>query len=121
MVKKMKKIIAKNNGGFTLIEIIVSIVIIGLMSLTFFGLFGFGMKTVIVSGQNSASDFNAQTILEDGVFDRGSDSPEQLEVTDGAIRLYQSGTLVDTIPGEVIKVSYPYNGVTKTAVTFVSD
>jgi len=115
VIKKLK------NRGFTLIEIIVSIAITGLVSLTFFTLFSFGMKMVILSGHNSIADFETQSILENRI--SGDTTPNaQLEVTSEAISLYQSGTLVDTVPGKVLRVEYPYNqSTTKTAVTFITD
>jgi len=122
-VYQMKKVNRKknNNRGFTLIEIIVTIAITGLLSLTFFTLFGFGMKMVIISGHNSISNFETQAIFENRI--SGDLTPNtQLVDTPGGISLYQSGTLVDTVPGKVLQVSYPYNQTTtKTAVTFIPD
>lgn len=109
----------KNNGGFTLVEIIVSLAIIGILAVAFFSMFGFGMKTIIISGHNSISNFNTQSILENRI-SGDLDSPEQLTEISADIKLYQGGTLKATIPGKTIQVSYPYNNnTTKTAVTFI--
>ncbi len=120
MEKRNRKIL-KWNKGFTLIEIIVSLAITGLISLTFFTLFGFGMKMVILSGHNSIAGFETQSILENRI-SGDTTVNAQLEVTTGAITLKQAGVEVDTVHGNVLRVDYPYNhSTTKTAVTFIPD
>jgi prepilin-type N-terminal cleavage/methylation domain-containing protein len=106
--------------GFTLVEIIVSLAIIGIISVAFLSMFAFGTNNIIMSGKNSSSNFNAQAILESNISDATITSSE-ITRTPVSIKLYKSRVLYTTIDGNNIQVIYPYSSSTKTLTTFISN
>jgi prepilin-type N-terminal cleavage/methylation domain-containing protein len=106
--------------GFTLVEVIASLAIIGIISIAFLSMFGFGIKNIIMSGKNSSSNFNAQAILESNISDASTTSAA-ITRTSTSIKLYKSNVLYTTIDGNNIQVTYPYSNSTKTLTTFISD
>lgn len=114
-------IIMKNKKkGFTLVEIIVSLAIIGIISVSFLSMFGFGFKIIAMSGKNSRSDFNAQSLIESNISD-DSNTSAALTRTDGSITLYKSNVQYAIINGSNIQVTYPYGSSNKTVTTFISN
>src|SRR6056297_2214504 len=60
----MKKII-KNNKGVTLLEIIISLAILGIIFTVMINAFSFGTINIIHSGQKSEELMNLQSIVDD--------------------------------------------------------
>ena len=116
-MKTLKK--NQNKSGFTLVEVIVSVAIIGIMSMAFFTMFGFALQNIIKAGDNSQSDFNAQAILESNISNVGITSAAISSGT-GSITLNQTG-LSYTVNGRVIQVEYPYGNSSYTMTTFVPE
>jgi len=106
--------------GFTLVEIIISLAIIGIISVTFLSMFGFGINNIIMSGKNSSSNFDAQAILESNISDASTTSAA-ITRTPTSIKLYKANVLYTTIDGKNIQVVYPYSNSTKTLTTFISN
>ncbi len=68
MNDKMKnKINNKNKNGFTLIEVIISIAILGIISISLLTLFTTGFKFITNSGRRSADDSDIQTEVENAL------------------------------------------------------
>ena len=118
MISNIKKVHKKD--GLTLIELIISLAIIGIISVAFLSLFGFGINTITMSGKKSSSDFNAQSIMESSISDDSITPPELTRTTGSSIKLYKSGVEY-TINGDKLQVSYPYGSSTKTFTTFISN
>ncbi|MGI6142069.1 MAG: type IV pilus modification PilV family protein [Caldicoprobacterales bacterium] len=58
-----------NKEGFTLIEIIISLAILGLITVSLLGLFSFGFKAIFDSGKNSQAQYVGQQALENVLAD----------------------------------------------------
>lgn len=54
----------KNNKGFTLIEIIVSIAIIGIIAIPIFGIFGTGLKNIVNAGNRTENVYIEQELID---------------------------------------------------------
>jgi prepilin-type N-terminal cleavage/methylation domain-containing protein len=108
----MKKI---NNKGFTLIEIIVSLALISLVLVFFFGMFLQGTTGIISASNKNKSTYNAMDRMENVV----AGSYATSEAVSLTIQL-PSGTI--TQPGQKItKTSSDYNGKTSEVTTFIPD
>jgi len=58
--------------GLTLIELIVSIALIGMLSVVFFSMFLFGYKSIKSAGNKSGAAFKAQANIEEVINDKPS-------------------------------------------------
>jgi prepilin-type N-terminal cleavage/methylation domain-containing protein len=85
------KLKAKN--GFTLIEVIVSIAIIGIITITFLSIFTTGYKTIMNSGHRSADDFSTQTKVENAL--------NSAPATNSGLTITLPGPTTITADGEV--------------------
>jgi len=110
---------ANKKGGFTLVEILVSVTIIGIMCMAFFTMFGFALQSIIKAGHNSQSDFNAQALLESNISNSTATSAS-ISYANGSITLNQAGNSYTSV-GRVIQVTYPYGNSSYTMATFVSE
>ena len=119
-MKSIIKFVDINKKGLTIVEILVSITIIGILAITFMAMFGIGMKNIIIAGDNSQSDFIAQSVAENQL-SGSAGAPENVSRTPIAIVLKKAGATISTISGTKISVDYPYNGTTKTAILFDSN
>ena len=54
----------RKKKGLTLIEVIVSIAILGIISVAFLSIFGMGFKTVMTAKNTSVAGFNVQKLAE---------------------------------------------------------
>ena len=71
---------SSNKKGFTLIEIILAIAIIGIMAVAFIPVFTSGFKGVIYAGETKTGMFDSQNILEQEVADSVNTGTETLTV-----------------------------------------
>lgn len=108
-----------NKKGLTLVEILVSITIIGMLALTFMAMFGVGIKNILIAGDNSKSDFLTQSLIERQV--SGAFSQSNISRTNKTIYLKKNNVLSSTVTGTAIFIDYPYNNTTKTAITFIAE
>lgn len=60
----MKKDYIKKNSGFTLIEVILSIAIIGIIAVAFIPVFTGGFKSIVYAGKVKTKMFNSQKVIE---------------------------------------------------------
>ncbi|MTI65413.1 MAG: prepilin-type N-terminal cleavage/methylation domain-containing protein [Firmicutes bacterium] len=69
-----------NNKGITLIEIIVSIAIIGIISLTFLSIFSDGFINIISSGKKSKAVAKSRLVINDMLSDKKKFNLDENEV-----------------------------------------
>ena len=62
----------KVKKGMTLVEIIISIAIIGILGITFFSMFTSGFKGVVRAGNKSTASYDAQAKIEETLNDKPS-------------------------------------------------
>ncbi|MTI70166.1 MAG: prepilin-type N-terminal cleavage/methylation domain-containing protein [Firmicutes bacterium] len=67
----------ENNKGITLIEIIVSIAIIGIISLTFLSIFSDGFINIIASGKKSKAVAKTRLVMNDMLSDKNKFSLDE--------------------------------------------
>lgn len=77
----MRRGIFSNKKGFTLVEIILSIAIIGIMAVSFIPVFTAGFKGVIFAGEKKTEMFDTQNVMEQEVADSANSGTETLTVT----------------------------------------
>jgi prepilin-type N-terminal cleavage/methylation domain-containing protein len=117
----MCKNINSNNRqmGFTLIEVILSIAILGIISIAFLTMFTSGIVGISNSGKKSVSHYTAQSQIESNINDStnlsGSVVTSNVEFT---MTFSGSGF---PISGRKIDVPYNYGSIPKTLTTFTTD
>ena len=117
-MRDIRKVNKKN--GLTLVELIVSLAILGIISVAFLSMFGFGINSILTSGKKSSSNFSAQAIMESSISDDSMTSPALTRTPGISIKLYKS-SVEYTVNGDKLQVSYPYGSSTKTFTTFISN
>ena len=93
----------KNKDGFTLIEIIVSLAIIGILSVSFFTIFTSGFTYIAKAGNRSVAGFSTQNVVEQTLINIPLQSTSYMTITlpdTSTIRVY----------GNTISKTTNYNG-----------
>ena len=72
---------ANKKDGFTLIEIIVSLAIIGTLSISFLPLFTMALSTIFSSGRKSNAQFNNQIQIEQVIANNSISNTDNLSVS----------------------------------------
>jgi prepilin-type N-terminal cleavage/methylation domain-containing protein len=57
----------KNKQGLTLVEIIISIAILGIIAVAFLGMFTVGFKGIMSAGRNSQAGYIGQKVMENKI------------------------------------------------------
>lgn len=94
---------AKNDHGFTLVEIIISIALIGIIAVSFITMFTSGFSAIFTMGRKTKSmNYDAQTYME---------------------RIYEgeSADTINAIDGVSVLVENDYNGTGLKLVTITVD
>lgn len=113
-----------NNGpkkGFTLIEVILSIAILAIISLSFLTMFTNGTIGIAGAGKKSVSHYNAQNKIESNISDSSILSDSAVTNTPSVrINLNFSGKPYSAI-GRKVDVLYIYGSKSKKLTTFTTD
>ncbi|MBU3153368.1 prepilin-type N-terminal cleavage/methylation domain-containing protein [Clostridium estertheticum] len=110
----------KNEKGFTLIEIIISIAILGIISIAFLSVFTSGIVGISNSGKKSIAHYTAQDQIESNINDP-KDSPSNVVTSTKSISLTFPGNTTIVINGRQIDVTYIYGSISKKLTTFTTN
>lgn len=114
---KCKKYI-KNKKGFTLIEVILSIAILGIISVAFLSIFTNGLIGIANSGKKSISHYSAQNQIESNIND-SADLPSNVITSTENITLKFPGS-TNIVSGRQVDVTYNYGSKSKILTTFTT-
>ncbi len=115
-------IFTNKKNGFTLIEVIISIMLIGVISIMFFAMFGSGMNGIIRSGKNSKNVFEAQAQMENNISNPHNITPNVSRTNGQSITLKNSASgKTYSVSGDIIVITYPYGNDSRMLTTFLSN
>ncbi len=60
----------KKRNGLTLIEVVVSIAIIGIISISVLNIFNTGLKNILIAGKRTDDTLNAKSIIDGIIYDQ---------------------------------------------------
>jgi prepilin-type N-terminal cleavage/methylation domain-containing protein len=102
----IKSIITKKKG-FTLIEIIVSLALIGLMAIIFIPIFNFGYSGILSAGKHSKAGYLGQQAIENYLAGNAVTVPNTVTNTtpNVSVSINFQGTII-TVTGVIKSVSY---------------
>jgi len=118
---KMKKDIKKiffGNKGVTLIELILSIGILGIILVSFLGIFSSGFRFVVFAGDKSESTFMSQENI-DSIISGETVDGSNITTTTMSIDL-PDGSTID-IDGKIVTINESKNNQNSVITTFISD
>lgn len=102
-----------NKKGFTLLELIISMAIIGLLTVSFLEMFTFGFKGVFSAGQNSKAQYLGQQVIENKLAGVVLPDPAYItsnEVVDSIVtlnfKLSGEADVIIEVEGKIEKVKY---------------
>ena len=110
----------KKKKGFTLIEVILSIAILGIISIAFMTMFTSGIVGISNSGKKSISHYVAQNQIESNISDSGI-LPSNVVTTTKSITLTFPGKADIVISGRQVDVTYTYGSRSKILTTFTTN
>jgi prepilin-type N-terminal cleavage/methylation domain-containing protein len=110
----------KNKKGFTLIEVILSIALLGILSIAFMTMFTSGIVGISNSGKKSISHYTAQNQIESNINDLGNISSNVLTSTKSITLTFPGNTGI-VISGRQIDVTYKYGSRFKILTTFTTN
>ncbi|MBK5240152.1 type II secretion system protein [Clostridium sp.] len=115
------KSVIKNQEGFTLIEVVLSIAILAIISTSFLKMFTSSIVGISNSGKKSDSHFTAQNQIETNINDSTILTGSVVN-TATVIKLTFSGDPTNEIliPGRQIDVPYNYGSTSKELTTFTT-
>ena len=105
----------ENKEGFTLIEVILSIAILGIISITFLSMFTSGMVGISNSGKKSVDNYDAQSKIENEI----SVSRNLLVDVEQPPFIMKFSGIEYKVSGRQIDVPYTYGSITKKLTTFI--
>ena len=108
----------KHEEGFTLIELIISIALIGILAVVFLPIFGNAIKWISNSGRDSRSHYTAASNIENNMNDPSATEGGTVTSPDNIQLAFPSGTYIAA--GRKIQVTYPYAGNTREFTTFTT-
>lgn len=120
MINFIKNI--KIKKGFTLIELIVSIALLAIISISFLAMFLNGITGIINAGKKSTNHYNAQDEIEKNIDNStetagGAVSSNSCSITGMCF----NGTYYPPVTGRKIDVTYVYGNSTKKITTFTTN
>jgi prepilin-type N-terminal cleavage/methylation domain-containing protein len=102
-------VIMRNNKGFTLIEVIISIAIVGIISIPILGIFGTGIKNIVRAGERTEDVFVEQKIINEKMqdYDEGEETIISVRFPDG-LEIDVEGKIITSLEdGELLKTFVP--------------
>ena len=125
----MKRII-KNNKGVTLLEIIISLAILGIIFTVLINAFSFGTINIIHSGQKSEELMNLQSIVDEVNSSNFNDKSELVDYLKNTKNFYEENSfsnITNIDPNAMVKffvsneeTKYESKGHTVTLVKFIN-
>jgi len=117
----MIKGINNNNTqkGFTLIEVILSIALLGIISVAFLTMFTSGIVGITNSGKKSISHYTAQSQIESEINESGNISNVVTSTTEISLT-FPEKSLTYVIEGRQLDVPYTYGNLSKNLTTFTT-
>jgi type IV pilus assembly protein PilA len=105
--------------GLTLVEVIISIAILGIMSIAFLSMFSSGLIGIFKAGHKSTSHYTAQNEMESNISD-STNTTGNVKSINTTIDLVFPGNNF-TISGRKVDVNYNYGNQTKTLTSFTTN
>lgn len=114
--------VKRKNNGFTLIELIVSIGILGIIVVAFSGMFLSGFNTIAKSGNRSSGDYEAQKVMESKISNptAGVDGNVATTVDNTELNI-KFGSKEIQVPGKRVESEFNDGKSTVIITTFVPD
>lgn len=114
----IKKSIKKKSNGYTLVEVIIALAMIGILSVSFLSIFTSGFRSVIRTGQRAVAAYGSQQLLSQKVVD--AEGLEADEYTEDTITFtFKGGPSID-IDVLMIETEVDINGNSATMNGFVN-
>ena len=112
-----------NNKGFTLIELIITIALVGIIAISFLGMFTTGFSGIISAGDHSRAGYSGQSAIESIINDvsvSGEPNISTSTLNDASLSI-QFDTIEVNVTGNIEIVDYEDGNIKSKVATFLPD